>query len=52
MAELCRVLLRGIGWIGGLSLALLATLLLVIGVALAVAYPQLPEIASLTDYRP
>jgi len=27
-------------------------LLLVLGVALAVAYPQLPAIASLTDYRP
>jgi len=27
-------------------------LLLILGVALAVAYPQLPAIASLTDYRP
>ena len=36
--------------IGGLSA--LAALLLVIGVALAVAFPNLPEISSLTDYRP
>src|SRR3954449_1908214 len=47
-----RLMLRALGWIGGLSLAVLATVLLVVGVALAVAYPQLPEIASLTDYRP
>ncbi|WP_425257603.1 penicillin-binding protein 1A [Rubrivivax sp. RP6-9] len=44
--------LRGLGWLGGLALAGLVSLLLVVGVALAVAYPQLPEIASLTDYRP
>src|SRR3954468_22221942 len=47
-----RLMLRALGWIGGLLLAVLATVLLVVGVALAVAYPQLPEIASLTDYRP
>jgi len=47
-----RPLLRALGWLGGLVLAALAVLVLVIGVALAVAYPQIPEIASLTDYRP
>jgi len=36
----------------GLVAAGLLTLLLVIGVALAVAFPNLPEISSLTDYRP
>jgi len=40
------------GWALGLSLAGLLTLLLLIGVALAVAYPQLPAISSMTDYRP
>ncbi len=47
-----RPLFRGIGWLAGLVGAGLLALLMVIGVALAVAYPQLPEIASLTDYRP
>ena len=47
-----RLALRGAAWAAGLGLAGLLALLLVIGVALAVAYPQLPEIASLTDYRP
>ena len=45
-------LLRGVAWAGGLLLAGLATLLLVVALALAVAYPNLPEITSLTDYRP
>jgi penicillin-binding protein 1A len=30
----------------------LGVLLLIVGVALAVAYPNLPDIGSLTDYRP
>ena len=45
-------LLRGLGWLAGLAAAGLVAVLMVVGVALAVAYPQLPEIASLTDYRP
>jgi penicillin-binding protein 1A len=47
-----RTVLRGIGWLAGLAVAGLLALMLVVGVALSVAYPQLPEIASLTDYRP
>jgi len=47
-----RPLLRGLGWLVALAGAGLLGLMLVVGVALAVAYPQLPEIASLTDYRP
>ena len=35
-----------------LGLAGLLVLLLVIGVALAVAFPNLPDVGSLTDYRP
>jgi penicillin-binding protein 1A len=47
-----RIALRGAAWLFGLLLAGLLSLLCVIGVALAVAYPNLPEIGSLTDYRP
>src|SRR4051812_41215308 len=44
--------LRGLGWVGGVALAGLVSLLLVVLLALAVAYPNLPEIESLADYRP
>ncbi len=47
-----RSLGRVLSWLGGLALAGLLTLLLLVGVALAVAYPNLPEISSLADYRP
>ena len=47
-----RLLLRTVGWAAGLALAGLAALLLLVAVSLAVAYPNLPSIASLTDYRP
>ncbi len=47
-----RGILRGFGWLFGLAGAALFCLLLVIGLALAVAYPNLPEIESLADYRP
>ncbi|MDO9160207.1 MAG: transglycosylase domain-containing protein, partial [Burkholderiaceae bacterium] len=36
----------------GLGLAAMLGLLMVIAVALAMAYPNLPEITSLSDYRP
>jgi penicillin-binding protein 1A len=39
-------------WLLGLAGAGLLVLLLVVGVALAVAYPNLPDISSLADYRP
>jgi len=39
-------------WLAGLAAAALVSVLMVVGIALAVAYPNLPEIASLTDYRP
>lgn len=47
-----RPILRGLGWAGGIALAGLVSLLLLVGLALAVAYPNLPEIESLADYRP
>ena len=52
LPEWARTTLRVGGWFGGLLVAGFATLLLIIGVALAVAYPNLPDINSLTDYRP
>jgi len=39
-------------WGGGLLLAGLTSLLLVIAVALAMAYPNLPDVSDLSDYRP
>ena len=45
-------LLRLLGWGLGLALAGIAALAMVIGVALAVAYPNLPDISELSDYRP
>ncbi len=51
-ADWLRTVLRALAWLAGLALAGVTVVVLVVGVALAVAYPQLPEIASLTDYRP
>jgi len=45
-------LLRAFAWFFGVLLAGAVALLLVVGVALAVAYPNLPQISSLADYRP
>jgi penicillin-binding protein 1A len=39
-------------WIVGLAAAAVTMAAIVLGVALAVAYPQLPDISSLTDYQP
>ncbi|MBL8308056.1 MAG: penicillin-binding protein 1A [Rubrivivax sp.] len=44
--------LRGLGWAAGLLAGGLFSVLLLVALALAVAYPNLPEIDSLTDYRP
>jgi penicillin-binding protein 1A len=43
---------RAAAWLGALGLGALLTLLLLVGLALAVAYPNLPEIDALADYRP
>ena len=45
-------LIRIVSWGAGLALAGLVGLLLVIGMALAVAYPNLPDVSDLSDYRP
>ncbi len=39
-------------WGGGLALAGALSILMVVAVALAVAYPNLPDISDLSDYRP
>ena len=44
--------LRVLGWLIGLPLAVVLTVLLLLGLALSVAYPNLPEISGLVDYRP
>lgn len=47
-----RFLLRLAAWTFGLFAAFLAAAITVGGVALAVAYPNLPDITDLSDYRP
>jgi penicillin-binding protein 1A len=39
-------------WLGGLVLAPLAALLMTVAIALAVAFPNLPDISDLSQYRP
>jgi len=43
---------RPLSWVFGLLVAGLMATLALIALALAVAYPNLPEISSLSDYRP
>ena len=38
--------------LAGLAVAGVACVLIAVGIALAVAYPNLPEVAGLADYRP
>jgi len=47
-----RALSRAALWGLGLGLAALVSVLCLVAVALAVAFPNLPEIGSLADYRP
>src|SRR3954468_24934237 len=39
-------------WTGGAALAAVLSVVAIVGVALAVAYPNLPDISELQDYRP
>ena len=43
---------RAFGWAAGLAAAAAFSLLLAVGLALAVAYPNLPDVSALSDYRP
>ncbi len=45
-------LIKALAWVLGLALAGLVSLLIIIAVALAVAYPNLPDVSDLLDYRP
>ncbi|MES2786189.1 MAG: penicillin-binding protein 1A [Pseudomonadota bacterium] len=47
-----RVLVRLTLWTGGVALAFVSSVAIIIGLALAVAYPNLPDISDLSDYRP
>jgi penicillin-binding protein 1A len=48
LAAIFKVLL----WAGGLATAGLLCILFMVGLALATAYPNLPDVSELTDYRP
>ena len=43
---------RSAAWLAGLAAAAVVTVVMIVGIALAVAYPNLPEISGLLDYRP
>ena len=45
-------LLRIVLWGGGLALAGILSALIILAIALAVAFPNLPDISDLSDYRP
>ena len=45
-------LLRGVLWGAGLLGALLASVLFLVAVAMVMAYPNLPDISDLSEYRP
>ena len=45
-------LLRIALWVGGLAVAGILSILIAIGIAMAVAFPNLPDITDLLDYRP
>jgi penicillin-binding protein 1A len=44
--------IRWLLWIGGILLAGLASVLLLVAISLAMAFPNLPDISDLSDYRP
>jgi penicillin-binding protein 1A len=47
-----RALLRIFLWGAGLAAAGIASVIIIVAVALSVAYPNLPDISELSDYRP
>ncbi|HYE70346.1 MAG TPA: penicillin-binding protein 1A, partial [Aquabacterium sp.] len=47
-----QLLIKGVLWTAGGLLAAAISVATIVGVALAVAYPNLPDISELIDYRP
>ncbi|XHS80046.1 penicillin-binding protein 1A [Burkholderiaceae bacterium UC74_6] len=45
-------LVRALAWFAGIAAAIGVCGLLLVGLALAMAYPNLPDVSGLTDYRP
>ena len=45
-------LTRLVFWTGGIALASALSVLMIVAIALAVAFPNLPDISDLSDYRP
>ena len=43
---------RSLGWLIGIAAAVVLCIVLLVAMALAMAYPKLPDISGLTDYRP
>ncbi len=52
LPTLARWMGRSALWLAGLTAAAALSVFLLVGIALAIAYPNLPEISGLTDYRP
>jgi penicillin-binding protein 1A len=50
--DLWSWVLKLAAWAVGLAAAGLASILLVVGVAMVIAYPNLPDISDLADYKP
>ncbi|MEI7740026.1 MAG: penicillin-binding protein 1A [Betaproteobacteria bacterium] len=51
-SNLWSLILGFFAWSIGLSVAGVLAILMLVGVALAMAYPQLPTVSDLSDYRP
>ena len=49
---LAGALIRVVMWGGGTVLAGILSVLMIVGIALAVAFPNLPDISDLSNYRP
>lgn len=47
-----RWLLRAVVWLAGLGVAVALAAVLAVGIGLAMAYPNLPDVSDLADYRP
>ena len=50
--KLGAMALKTLLWLGGLALAGIISVVVAVGIALAVAFPNLPDISELSDYRP